>query len=47
MTNLFAECSLLSKLPDISEWDIKKVTKHENMFDGCSSLSSLPNKFLI
>ena len=30
-------------LPDISEWDIKKVITIKGMFKGCSSLKSLPD----
>ncbi len=39
---MFSECSSLSSLPNISEWDTNNVTNMSNMFSWCSSLSNLP-----
>ena len=43
MSYIFYECSSLSSLPDISNWDTKNVTDMIYMFRGCSSLNSLPD----
>ena len=40
---MFSSCSSLSSLPDISKWNIDKVTDMDNMFYACLSLTSLPN----
>ena len=40
---MFAGCSSLSSLPDISKWNTNNVTNMSKMFCGCSSLSSLPD----
>jgi len=48
MSCMFNECSSLSKLPDISGWDISKVTDKSNMFSGCKKIKRfIPKKFLI
>ena len=43
MTGIFAECSSLVILPDISKWDTKKVLHMKFLFDNCSKLISLPD----
>ena len=43
MDSLFAGCSSLKCLPDISKWDMKKTTSINYMFGGCTSLISLPD----
>ena len=43
MSWMFSECSSLSSLPDISEWNTNNVTNMIAMFYKCSSLSSLPD----
>ena len=43
MSNIFNSCISLKSLPDISKWNISKVTNMSNMFDGCTSLKSLPD----
>ena len=43
LTCLFARCSSLKYLPDISKWDIKNSTDISIMFAGCTSLLSLPD----
>jgi len=43
LNHMFYECSSLSSLPDISEWNINNVTSMSCMFYGCSLLSSLPD----
>ena len=40
---MFKECKLLSYLPDISKWNISKVTNYTGMFNKCKSLSLLPD----
>ena len=40
---MFYECSSLIELPDISNWNTKRVTNMNSMFSGCSSLTSLPD----
>ena len=40
---LFAGCSALKALPDISKWNVGKVKHFNNLFYGCSSLTSLPD----
>ena len=39
---MFIQCSLLSSLPDISNWNINNVINMNGMFYGCPSLSFLP-----
>ena len=43
MSYMFYQCSSLSSLPDISNWNTSNVTHMNCMFCGCSSLSSLPD----
>ena len=43
MSSMFYECSSLSSLPDISNWNTSSVTDMSYIFYGCSSLSSLPD----
>ena len=43
MENMFSFCSSLISLPDISNWDTKKVTNMKKMFYQCSSLNILPD----
>ena len=40
---MFCNCRSLMALPDISKWNIKKVTNMQSIFEGCTSLFSLPN----
>ena len=42
---MFAGCSSLTSLPDISNWDVNNVNNMDSMFFGCFSLSSLPDIF--
>jgi surface protein len=36
MGYLFEKCQLLLSLPDITKWNIRKVTSNiENIFEGC------------
>ena len=41
MSNMFSGCKSLVSLPDISNWDISKVTSLKGVFYGCKSLSLL------
>ena len=43
MCYLFAGCSSLKSLPDISKWNTSNVKFITMIFYGCSSLKSLPN----
>ena len=43
MSSIFYECSSLSSLPEISNWDTSNITNMNCMFSGCSYLSSLPD----
>ena len=43
MSNMFCECSTLSSLSDISEWNTNNVTNMSSILHGCSSLLSLPD----
>ena len=43
MNAMFAECSSLISLPDISKWNTKNVNDMRYMFYECSSLISLPD----
>ena len=45
MSNMFFNCLLLEKIPNISKWNINKRVNINNIFDGCLSLSYLPNIF--
>ena len=40
---VFYNCSQLSNLPDISNWNLENVQKAERMFCKCTLLSSLPD----
>ena len=40
---MFQYCSSLESLPDISKWNISKVTNMNCLFKGCSSLKILPD----
>ena len=40
---MFYGCSNLKSLPDISKWDISKVTQCDILFGNCESLESLPD----
>ena len=42
MEGMFYDCKSLTSLPDISKWDISKVTSMKAMFYGCV-LKSFPN----
>ena len=37
ITGLFAGCSSLKYLPDISKWNIQNTTDISNLFAGCTS----------
>ena len=43
MDGIFAGCSSLQFLPNISEWNINEVRDISNLFHGCSSIISLPD----
>ena len=43
MKGLFAGCSSLKYLPDISKWNIGKAQNIRSMFLGCTSLIELPD----
>ena len=43
MKFLFAGCSSLKELPDISKWDLKNTKNISCMFAGCTSLIYLPD----
>ena len=43
MSEMFAFCSKLSSIPDISKWNTKNVNNMSYMFKGCESLSSIPD----
>ena len=43
MNDIFYGCSSLPSLPDISKWNMNKVTDISDMIIGWSSLSSLPD----
>ena len=43
MRSLFAGCSSLQYLPNISKWNLIKTTDISAMFSGCTSLISLPD----
>ena len=40
---IFAKCSSLESLPDISKWNTNNVTNMCGIFAKCSSLKSLPD----
>ena len=43
MQCMFARCSSLKSLPDISKWNTSKITNISHIFYGCSSLISIPD----
>ena len=43
ISQLFGNCKLLSKLPDISKWDISNVKNTYALFRRCINLSHLPD----
>ena len=43
MNGLFAGCSLLQNLPDISKWNMEYVKDISGMYAGCTSLITLPD----
>ena len=40
---MFAGCTSLIALPDISNWNTQNITDMNNLFHNCSSLKSLPD----
>ena len=42
-TGMFFNCSSLTKLPEISKWEIKNISNIESMFSSCSSIIFLPD----
>ena len=45
MSGMFYSCKSLSSLPDISKWNIEKVTDMSEMFKGCKKLTNIPQKY--
>ena len=45
MSSLFCKCSKIKFLPDISNWNTKKVNDIHEMLYKCSNLESLPDIF--
>ena len=43
MSSMFQNCSSLTSLPDISKWNITKVTDISYLFNKCSKLKKLPD----
>ena len=43
MFGLFLNCSSLTSLPNISNWNTSCVVDFDEMFNGCESLDSLPD----
>ena len=43
MGYIFYECSSLSKLPDISNWNTESVSNTLHHFDECISLLVIPH----
>ena len=43
MEGLFAGCSSLKYLPDISNWNIENTKSLKDLFLGCTSLNKLPD----
>ena len=43
MGYIFAECSSLTKLPNISKWNTDKVNNMNRLFYKCTDLISLPD----
>ena len=40
---MFYNCYSLSKLPDISKWNISSKVQIDELFFGCTSLAFIPN----
>jgi len=40
---MFAGCTSLISLPDISNWNTQNITNMNDLFGNCSSLKSLPD----
>ena len=43
MYEIFSNCLLLEKLPDISNWDTNKVIDMCKIFYNCKNLSVIPD----
>ena len=43
---LFAGCSSLINLPDISKWNLKNTKDISGLFCGCTSLTKLPDIYI-
>ena len=43
MLQMLSDCSSLSSLPDISNWNTSNVTNMSYIFNNCKSLLSLPD----
>ena len=43
MSFLFYNCSSLTRLPDISLWNVRKVTNFKGLYGKCSSTLQIPN----
>ena len=43
MGRIFAQCSSLQSLPDISKWDTSNVERMDELFEYCEYLISLPD----
>ena len=43
MRSMFNNCSSLTSLPDISNWNTTNVTNMNSIFYYCSSLTSFPD----
>ena len=41
MSGMFCDCKLITKLPNISNWDTSNVTDVSYLFDGCSELKDI------
>ena len=39
---MFADCSSLESLPDISNWNTSNVTDMEGMFEDCNKSLNIP-----
>ena len=40
---IFAGCSSLTSLPDLSKWNTNNINNMAGIFHGCSSLISIPD----
>ena len=43
MSGIFAECSSLTKLPDISKWNTENITNKNGLFNEYLSLLVIPH----